>query len=1118
MKNVKKIANLIACISLLAPAAVFGATTRTFTGMDAVNPANIGLKTNWSGNTLPSVSAGDIAQWDGTASGNLSLIYSTGLAGSAGNPGVNIVLASGQTGNVTIDSSSGTGLRINNFTNASSAAAFTLGSSSGNLSVTLGGSAGTTQTWINDSSATATINGDVEFNVGGGGGHGFVLGGSGNWAFNTYLANQSSGSGRFNIAKNNTGTLTLNNTGGALGVGSAGTTTINAGILQVQCPSPFVGGSVPAYSIDGFQYGSVIVNTNGVLDLNGQTITVDALNGSLGTIQSSAGAAALTVGANGGGGTFSGVITNGAGTVALVAAGTNTLTLSGTNTYTGGTTVSGTATLLVNGTIAGNVTVQSGASFGGTGTIPGTVDWSTSGSMLTLVPNQPLNLTGHATLNNNVVVVNVPGVTPLGAGTYTLMTYIPANVTGTLNATPIFTGAGATPGATCTISASSGTVVLTITSPATVGVWTNSIGGNWSTTANWSGGVPHNAADTAVLGVGSSATTVTLDASETVGTISFTNANSFTVANAGNTLTLDNSGNGANIFVTGGSNNVIGAPVFLNDNATVTITPSVGNVLSITNVISGTSGNTLTLASGGTMGLYGNNTYGPSAGSVGTVLGGGALLVGNAQALGAGDLSVLANSTVQFGAPMTFANNVQIPESTTLNIDNGNNAISLSGSITGGGSITGTGTNTTTINNVGLLNTVRVNVGKLVLASNGSTTVTNLQSSGTNAFLEIAPGTITVENISTGGGNNFADDGATCKIDSGATLNCVGGGYVAVGNTVNSTNIATLDIYGSLSVPASFVIARHGIGVMNLYSGGVCVIAAPSKAIYLSQNEGTATLNLNGGTLVTPSIGDGPPNANTTNRFYFNGGMLQATNTTSSGFINHIWASVRFYVRNGGGTIDNNGVNIISLMPLLHSDISGDNATDGGITFKGSAVTTLSGVTNAYTGPTVVAAGTLALTNASFNPASSLSISNGAVLELDSAATNPIAALYLGGVSQPAGIYSSNNAPSYINGTGALQVVAAGPIAPTNSPTITQFSLANVGPSGGDVVINGTNGNTGATYYLLMGTNVATPLAQWRTVATNIASGTAFTFIGTNAVTAGESQQFYILSSTNYNP
>jgi hypothetical protein len=90
-------------------------------------------------------------------------------------------------------------------------------------------------------------------------------------------------------------------------------------------------------------------------------------------------------------------------------------------------------------------------------------------------------------------------------------------------------------------------------------------------------------------------------------------------------------------------------------------------------------------------------------------------------------------------------------------------------------------------------------------------------------------------------------------------------------------------------------------------------------------------------------------------------------------------------------------------------------------------------------------------------------------------------------------------------------------IIPTISAGITGFTIAD-----GNAVITGTNAQTTGVYYLLASTNVALPLNQWTPVATNVVSTNgengAFTFIGTNAVTPGGQQEFYILSNTNFNP
>ena len=107
--------------------------------------------------------------------------------------------------------------------------------------------------------------------------------------------------------------------------------------------------------------GATNVTDNGTLDLvNGTSLTIGALNGpgSVTDGQQAQATSTLTVS---GGGTFSGVIQNGSGQVALTKTGSNTLTLSGSNIYSGGTSVSA-GTLLATGALGtGAVTISSGA-------------------------------------------------------------------------------------------------------------------------------------------------------------------------------------------------------------------------------------------------------------------------------------------------------------------------------------------------------------------------------------------------------------------------------------------------------------------------------------------------------------------------------------------------------------------------------------------------------------------------------------------------------------------------------------------------------------------------------------------------------------------------------------
>ena len=125
------------------------------------------------------------------------------------------------------------------------------------------------------------------------------------------------------LTKEGAGTLVLSGTNTY-----RGTTTVSAGVLKLS------GGS----AIGDFR--DVFVDTNGTLDLNGSSETINRLTGS-GTIDTSAGNSTLTVGHNNGSFTFDGSLTNTLGALTLKKTGTGTLTLTGGSTHSGGTSIAG---------------------------------------------------------------------------------------------------------------------------------------------------------------------------------------------------------------------------------------------------------------------------------------------------------------------------------------------------------------------------------------------------------------------------------------------------------------------------------------------------------------------------------------------------------------------------------------------------------------------------------------------------------------------------------------------------------------------------------------------------------------------------------------------------------
>lgn len=139
----------------------------------------------------------------------------------------------------------------------------------------------------------------------------------------SYPGTISGAAGQFAMAGPGTLTLSGSNTFG-------GGTTVSGGRL--------VAGSAAAL---GSTTGPLAV-TGGTLDLDGRSLSVGTLSGSLGGIIESglAGAVTLTT-SSAASSTFAGDLRDGAGSLALIKANSGTLTLSGANSFTGGTQLNG---------------------------------------------------------------------------------------------------------------------------------------------------------------------------------------------------------------------------------------------------------------------------------------------------------------------------------------------------------------------------------------------------------------------------------------------------------------------------------------------------------------------------------------------------------------------------------------------------------------------------------------------------------------------------------------------------------------------------------------------------------------------------------------------------------
>ena len=909
-------------------------------------------------------------------------------------------------------------------------------------------------------------------------------------------------------------------------------------------------------------YGSSMI-----FNVNSANLTVNGIND-----------AAITF--NGG---FNSTVTGVISSASLSKNGTGTLTLSAANTYTGPTTISaGTLLLSVSGALAGASTISIGAggtfdvsALGGTYTLgSGGLNASGTGTTVgttaaTIVPasggvfdlsSQPVSLTwngassgtdsthpalnvSQGTLNfsGNTITVIVPG-TALGAGTYTLVRA--AAITGSPNSTPSYIGGnGLQLGASGLLSVVGGnTLVLTVQNIGIIGTWNDgnhATDDNWSDPGNWSGGVPHLAGDTAVFG--SVVSPVVLNTAESVGTLLFTNSSSYTIS-GGNTLTLDNNASGAAVNVTAGAANAINTSVALNDNATITV--SSGQSLSISGSITNGSGaKTLTLSGAGTNILSGANSYGPSAGSVGTILSGGTLQVGNNTALGSGDVSITSSNTLQSGAAgLSVSNNITVASSQTATVDNNGNNLTLAGVISGSGNVSGIGSGTLTLSgNESFQGQLIVGVSNTVVLSgnNSARPVGTTQRTVVNGILQLqanagntSGGTSTALSTEATADPLNVNGGGTVQLrsDSNVTFagaNNLGGvGFATITFDVNrltsaGTNNTITFAPGGFNTYATIINVTGGsgdtlaLGPINTGYGGPLSFNANSANLTINGIANVSPLTFDGGfnSTVTGAISGDTLNKNGTGTLTLSGANSYTGNTTINAGTLQADGFIPGAVVVNGGTLNGIGsiAGTVTVAPSGNLG-AGDPGTNIGtlttyndLTLQGNATLRINktgGTTkqdNVTVSGNVTYGGVLTVTN--------ITSDSTVITTNDTFQIFNVSGSSSGNFTNIVGSPGAGLGYSFNPTNGVLSVVAA-PLSGlkfTASPVISGTSLK----------ISATYSGAG-TVYLLTSTNLAASLNTWTPVWTNVLSGGgSFTTNLPNAVNPASKQQFYILSNTN---
>ena len=204
-------------------------------------------------------------------------------------------------------------------------------------------------------------------------------------------------------------------------------------------------------------------------------------------------------------------------------------------------------------------------------------------------------------------------------------------------------------------------------------------------------------------------------------------------------------------------------------------------------------------------------------------------------------------------------------------------------------------------------------------------------------------------------GGTFTDSGiftiANYSTLGSATIS--GGSFTAAGPTyIGIRGTATMTISGTATANLPIGFGHPSISTTNMQTLNLDGGRLNTSAIATARSDTQATFNFNGGTLATTAAGT-----------YFTGGS----------------SYLRANVRNGGAIIDDGGYAVAIDQALLHSDVGGDNAIDGGLTKRGGGILTLGGA-NDYTGPTTISNGLLVINGYQAAATGNVSVGSGAAL------------------------------------------------------------------------------------------------------------------------------------------
>jgi autotransporter-associated beta strand protein len=542
----------------------------------------------------------------------------------------------------------------------------------------------------------------------------------------------------------------------------------------------------------------------------------------------------------------------------------------------------------------------------------------------------------------------------------------------------------------------------------------------WTTTANWStavGGSDLNAdtaghpvaGDTAIFNVTarSAVQTVTMSGDISVAGLVFNTSGTtaintdglgnrkITVGTGGITI---NSGAGAVTFGTTVANNrdtftLGGAQTWKNDSGTLTLNANnsiinggflltidgSGNITTATGAITGTGG--ITKNGGGTLSLgQSSSSYtGPVTINAGVVNVTTFAIGGSNSGLGA---SAATADKLIFGGGTLMHNAVNVATTDrlftignangeTATLDSSSVAVGNGLAFTGTGSIAFGNTNphtlTLTGSNTGTANTFAPIIGDNTGATSVSKTgIGTWALSGANTFsggLTVSGGTLSFATDGTSGGQPLgaypgSPSAAAVTLNGGTLLNTASTAIPANRGITLGAGGGVLDASASQILTVASVITGSGFLTKGANTGTVILSGANTYTGITTNNAGTLQADRADVGGVSGALGYGGD-------ITFTGGTLQYTaNSAGTDY------STRFKNSTSAIKLDDNG-QTITLAGII------DSSNSGGLTKSGAGAVILSGA-NAYSGTTTLSGGTLITRNNQALSSSSLSITTGA--------------------------------------------------------------------------------------------------------------------------------------------